>query len=207
MRSHLSLLTAVVLAGLAWKLFREARVAYGAEVVDQSRVLALFGGLVLVGVALGILFVVSILPRIADWIGNFFYIPGGEIEEAPHARALAAVARGEYAEAIEAYRAAWRRDPADTHALSEMARLYAEKLDDPASAAATLETALEQVWTTEDAAFLSGRLAEIYWAHLHDATRARARWQAIIDLLPGTQQSANARHRLQEIARQLAAGE
>ena len=174
MRTLPGILIAAALTYLAIILFGEARTAMAAETPDQSRVVMLFGGLVLIGLVAGGVLVVVFLPVFGDWVGNLFFNPNQQAEKAPHADALAAVARGDYEQAIAEYRKCIERDESDTHALSEMVRLYCDKLGDPLAAESVLEEALAQERTHEDAAFLSNRLAEVYWNHQHDSRRARA---------------------------------
>jgi tetratricopeptide (TPR) repeat protein len=204
MRSLPGALIALALAYLTFILFREARVAYASETVDSSRVVLLFGGVVILGVAAGVLFVSLFMPVIGEWIGNFFFNPDEEQEKGPHADALAAIARGDYQRAIEEYRDAFAKDETDTLALSEIVRLSCDKLHDCDAAAAFLEEALERDWPPEDAAFLSTRLVDVYWNHQHNAARARAMLLQIIETLPNSKFAANAQHRLHEIERQLA---
>jgi hypothetical protein len=191
---------------LGFVLFHEARLAMNAEIVDQSRVVMLFGAMVLTGVAAGGVLVVFFLPILGDWIGNFFFNPNDRLERSPHADALAAIARGDFDTAIEEYHECLDRNPTDTLAISEVARLYAEKLDDPGSAARELEEALVREWPPDEAAFLTLRLAEIHWAHLHDARRARELLLSITGSFPNTQHAALAQQRLREIERAIAAG-
>jgi tetratricopeptide (TPR) repeat protein len=200
MRTRAGLAIAVGLLYLGFVLFREAHLAMNAEVVDQSRVVMLFGALVLTALAGGGVLVVSFLPTVGDWIGNFFFNPNEPIERSPHAEALAASARGDFEAAILEYRYCLEEDPRDTLALSEIARLHVEKLPQPAAAVAVLEEALQREWSPEDAAFLRMRLAEVYWVHLHDAERARELLQTIAASFPETQRAVQALHRLREIA-------
>ena len=204
MRTLSGMLIAATLAYLCVILFGEARTAMAAENPDQSRVVMLFGGLVLVGLVTGGVIVVVFLPAFGDWVGDFFFNPNQQAEKAPHADALAAIARGDYEQAIAEYRKCVERDGTDTHAVSEIVRLYCDKLGDPVSAESVLEEALAQDRTHEDAAFLSNRLAEVYWNHQHDARRARELLLQVVETFPNTKHSANAQHRLQEIERQLA---
>lgn len=207
MRSFSGILIAAALAYLAVILFGEARSAMAVENPDQSHVVMLFGALVLVALTVGGVLVVVFLPSLGDWVGNLFFNPNEAPEKAPHADALAAVARGEYEQAIEEYRKCVERDEGDTHALSEMVRLYCDKLSDPVSAENVLEEALSKDRVHEDAAFISNRLAEVYWKYQHDARRARELLLQVIETFPNTKHSANAQHRLQEIERQLATEE
>lgn len=194
----------LALGYLGFVLFEEASGAYRAEAVDQNRVLLLFISLVLVGLLMGVVTALALVPAVGEWLGNFFFNPDRRIEPSPHAAALVALARGDFPEAIAAYARAFEANPHDTHALSEMARIYCEKLGEPASAADILEQALDAEWPPDEAAFLTQRLAEVCWSYQHDARRARELLLHIIETFPGTRQSANATHRLQEIERKLA---
>lgn len=194
----------LALGYLGFVLFEEASAAYRAEVVDQSRVVVLFGSLVIVGLLMGVVAAFTLVPAFGERLGSFFFNPDRRIEASPHAAALVALARGDFPEAITAYARAFEANPHDTHALSEMARIYCEKLGDPASAANILEQALEAQWPQDEAAFLTQRLAEVCWSHQHNARRARELLLQIIETFPGTRQAANATHRLQEIERKLA---
>lgn len=197
----------LLFAGLAWLafvLFREARAVNNAPDVDATRVIMLFGGVILVGGAAGILFVLMVMPAIGDAVGNFFFQPSQPVEKGPHDHALAAMARGDYEDAIEAYRRALEKDPADPLAYSEIAKISCEHLADAAGAAAILEAALQREWPPDDAAFLSTRLADVYWQHQRDAARARALLLQIIESLPGSRHASNAEHKLKEIEQQIA---
>jgi tetratricopeptide (TPR) repeat protein len=193
--------------GLAWLtfvLFSEARVVNRQPDVDASKVVLLFGSVVLVGGLTGVLFVLMVMPSIGDAVGNFFFQPNQQATRDPHADAQAALARGDYAEAIEQYRNVLASDPSDTLAYSEIAKISCEHLADPAIAAQTLEQALKQEWSPDDAAFLSNRLADIYWEHQRDARNARMMLLQIIESLPNTRHAANAQHRLSVIDQQIA---
>lgn len=184
-------------------LFRQAQAAYQVEDADATRVVLLFGAVVLVGATTGGLAVIAFLPQFGDAVGNAFFHPNEVIEKDPHADAMGAMARGDYARAIEEYGKAFAHDPNDTLALSEMARIYCEKLQEPAEAATLLEAALERELETGDAAFLCSRLADVYWNYQHDIVRARELLMQVIETMPNTRHSANASHRLQEMERQL----
>ena len=209
MRSPVRTIIFVVLLVVAFVLFHQARAAWGmtdeeGAKIDPGKIILLFGGIVIVGVIVAILFVTTIMPEIAEAAGNLFFNPNEQIEKNPHADAMAAVARGDYEEAIEAYRTIYENDPTDTLALSEMAKIQCEHLENPAAAAETLEEALKKEWPPESAAFLSSRLVDVYWKHQHDAPSARALLMQIIEAMPDTRHSANAMHRLQEIDKELA---
>lgn len=193
--------------GLAWVtliLFNEARIVNAQEEADSSKVVLLFGSVVLVGGLTGVLFVIMIMPAMGDWIGNFFFQPNEQAERDPHADAQAALARGDHEGAIAEYRAVLEKDPGDLLSYSEIAKIACDHLADPAMAAEVLEQAMEREWTPDDAAFLTTRLVDVYWQHQRDARRARALLLQIIEAMPGTRNAANAEHRLREIEQQIA---
>ena len=193
--------------GLAWLtfvLFQEARTVYQQPEVDHGKVVILFGSVVLVGILAGGLFVLMILPALGDAVGNFFFQPGEQISRDPHADAQAALLRGDHAGAIEEYRRIIKGDPSDTLSYSEIVKIYCDHLADPRSAASTLEEALQREWPADDLAFLTARLVDVYWQHLHDANAARGLLEQIVSAMPGTRHAANAQHRLLEIERQSA---
>jgi len=193
--------------GLAWLtfvLFHEARIASSQEDVDATKVVMLFGGVILAGGIAGILFVLMVMPQLGDALGNFFFQPNEQIEKDPHSAAQAALARGDYETAVQEYQQILEKDPADMLSYSEIAKIECEILQDPAAAAETLEQALQNEWPPEDAAFLSSRLVDVYWKFQHDARSARALLLQIIETMPGTRHAANAEHRLKEIEQQIA---
>lgn len=194
----------LALAYLAFILFTDARRESAKETPDSSKIVLYFGGVVLVGGVAGVLVVTIILPALGDTIGNIFFSPNEKIEKAPHADAMAAIARGDYEDAVQEYLHAFERDPHDTLALSEMAKIECEHLADPTAAADVLEQALQREWTAEDAAFLTSRLVDVYWKYQHNARDSRTLLMQIIETMPDTKHSANAQHKLQEIERALA---
>ena len=198
-------LLALALAYLTVIIFTAARAEQAKkEKADEGKIVLYFGGIILVGGAAGIMVVTVLMPAVGDAIGNLFFSPNQRNEKAPHADAMAAMARGDYEAAVQGYLKAFEADPHDTLALSEMAKIECEHLGDPAAAADVLEQALAREWTPEDAAFLTSRLAEIYWKYQHNARDARGLLMQIIETMPGTKNAANAQHKLQEIERALA---
>jgi tetratricopeptide (TPR) repeat protein len=187
------------LAYVAFVLFHEARIAQKNPDIDPSKIVTLFIGTVLVGGAAAIVVATMVMPRIGDAVGNFFFSPNEQIEKDPHSAAQAALARGDYSEAITEYEQIVENDPSDTLSYSELAKIYCENLDDVPGAAEVLEEALQREWPPDDAAFLTSRLVDVYWRYQHDASAARALLLQIIETMPGTRHSANAEHRLREI--------
>ena len=199
-------LIALLLFGLAALCLQQAKALQLNPDPDSTKVVFLFIGVLFSG-AIGAGLLVSVfLPWLGDGVGNFFFNPNQRSEPHPHARALAAVARGDYAAAAAEYQRVAAETPEDTLAVSEASRLYCEKLHDCDAAAALLEEALSRDWLPEDAAFLSLRLADVYWTHQRDAPRAREMLMQVMNLLPGTKHAANAGHKLQEMERQVAMG-
>src|SRR5215213_9846144 len=166
-------LLTIALLWLAFTFLHEAHALQAKPEPDGTRVLLLFGGMVFAGLIAGGLVVTTLLPRIGESIGNFFFNPDEQAEEHPHHDALTAIARGDYKQAVEEYRKIAQKNPEDTLALSEASRLLCEKLRDCHAAAEMLESALATDWPPEDAAFLSLRLVDVYWGHLKDTGRAR----------------------------------
>jgi tetratricopeptide (TPR) repeat protein len=204
MRNITRLFVVLALFWLAYVLFGKAQAAYSQEEVDATRIVMLFGGMLLVALAAGSFFVVSFLPDIGEGVGNFFFNPNEPVQVNPHGKALAAVACGDYRGAIREYQEVFEKDPTDTLALSEITHLYCDKLHEPAPAAELLEKTLGREWLAEDAAFLTSRLVDVYWHHQGNLSRARELLLQVIELLPGTKHAANAQHRLHEIDRQAA---
>jgi len=194
----------IILAALGWLmfvLFAQAREHNAMENADPTQTIVYFVLVVLVGVIMGGIAAMAIVPAIGDWVGQYFFSPNQEAEKDPHAEAMAKIAQGNFPGAIEAYRTIFDNDPSDTHALCEMAKIYAEKMHDPQAGAEVLETALANEWPAEQSALLSNRLADIYLNQMHDPARARALLAAVAESLPETKYAANAIHRMHEIDR------
>jgi len=206
MRFPLASLLGLALLYLAFVLFDEARTAFAAEVVDQSRVLLLFGSVVLVGLAAGVLLALTFVPLIGEWIGNLFHNPGGSAsEETRHARAVAAAARGDYARAVEDYDKLLAEDPLDWVAVTEAARLEADNLQDSSAAITRLDEALTHAdWSPDERASLALQLAGICWTSRADVRRACELLQTLVEAFPNTRQAAQAQLRLAEIQHTLA---
>jgi tetratricopeptide (TPR) repeat protein len=199
-----NVLRLITLGGLLWAgfyLVGQARVEYAKDDADGTRIMLLFVGMMVVAVCLGIILVVTYLPRIGDALGNFFFNPNTPIEENPHGEALAAVARGEFRQAIAEYEKVLSRDESDVMAVAEIAHLYSDKLHDPTEGARTIERALDRNWSPGAFTALSTRLADIYWKQLNDASRARAVLSRVAENFPDSRHSRAAQHHLQELER------
>jgi tetratricopeptide (TPR) repeat protein len=204
MRSPIRMIVFLILLVSTFVIFHKARVASNIPDAAPSTILGLFAGFVVLAVVVAILFVTTIMPELVESVTNLFFNPNEKAEKDPHSEAVSAVARGEYEEAIEAYRVIYENDPSDTLALSEPAKIYCEHLDNPSAAAELLEQALTKEWPPDGVGFLSGRLVDVYWKYQHDGRSARALLLQIMESMPDTRHAANASHRLQEIDKELA---
>ena len=198
----------VIFATLVWiglVMYWEAQAQGRLENPDHSKVMMLFGGMILDGLVLALVFALAVLPMIGETIGAFFYSPATEIEHDPHAGAIAKLAQGDPEGAIEEYEEILAQDPSDTLALSEIARICCRDLEDTARGGAVLETALQKEWPEEQASFLGNRLVDVYMQQ-GDTERSMAVLRTLTETLAGTKFAANALHRLHEIERGQAPG-
>jgi tetratricopeptide (TPR) repeat protein len=116
------------------------------------------------------------------------------------------LAQGEYAGAIEAFKQAAAADPLNRLPWVEIAKIYKDNLNDPASAIQTIRYALEsQEWEINDAAYFLFRLAELYDEVEGNRASAVAIMEQVVEQFPGTRHSANANHKLHEWSNQAAA--
>src|SRR4051794_29355946 len=120
MRALPRMLLFLGLAYLTYVLFHEANLARKNPEVDPSKIVLLFAVTVLVGGTAAIIVVSMVLPAIGDMVGNFFFQPSEEVEKDPHSSAQAALARGEYSEAVDQYKQIIAEDPTDTLSYSEI---------------------------------------------------------------------------------------
>ena len=191
--SRVLLVLALIWLGVVFFLHATANNA------DPSAVILMFAGVILVGLAVGVIAALIFMPAFGDVIGNFFFNPDEKVEKDPHATAMARMAQGNYQEAVEEYHKAFARDPHDTLSLSEIAHIYCDKLKNPEAARSLLEDALDRDWPIEEAAFLLNRLVDVCWKYQHDLGVSRALLLKIVEQMPGTKHAANAQHRLREI--------
>jgi len=170
--------------------------------IETSKLVTFYFAILGLAVVTALIFCVTMLPLLGEFVGNFMFTPSEKIERSPHADALAKLAAGDFLAAVEEYRDVFQDNPQDTHAASEIVRLYCDKLEDPDSAADFLAQALSYSdRTPEEIAFLTERMVDVCWIYQHDAIRARALLIKIAEDMPETREAANALHRLQEIDR------
>ena len=196
------------LAAFAWVGFvilSEAREQAKLDQPDSNKVALLFAGAILDGLVIAGIVAFMVVPVLGDIMGGYFFNPGTQIEKDPHSDAISKLARGDPEGAIQSYEKILSKDPNDTLAISEIARICCRDLEDTPRGAAVLENALQQEWPHEQSSFLANRLADIYILQ-HDPMRARQLIVEIANSLEGTRYAANAQHRLHEIDRMIEAG-
>jgi tetratricopeptide (TPR) repeat protein len=161
-----------------------------------------FSGILLTFVSagvVGIFFVVYLLPFFAQRVTHAVYDSAEMVEKDVMHDARSLMAQGDYHGAIEAFKQASAADPLNRLPWVEIAKIYKDNLQDPASAIQTIRHALEsQEWEINDAAFFLFRLAEMYDSIESNRASARAIMQQVIDEFPGTRHSANAKTKLHE---------
>jgi tetratricopeptide (TPR) repeat protein len=153
-----------------------------------------------VGIYSGAMFLAYGLPAIVQRATTEMYGSGEEVENDPMHDARSLVAQGDYAGAIEAYRAVAAEHPDDRFPWIEMSKIQNTNLEDPDAAIATLKEGLEaHEWTVNNAAFFLFRIAGIYEEEKEDMDSTVQLLQQIVELFPETRHSANATHRLRDL--------
>ena len=210
MRNASRVLMIAALSWFAWVLLQNVHTLptvdeNGVAIPEaQMKVLLYFAGIVLLATGIGVCVALTIVPILGDKIASYLLgFSNASIEADPHAAARACLVDENYGEAISAYFKAYRKNPQDAHALSEIASIYCNHLQDSVAACATLEEAFKREWPAQEEIFLKNRLVDIYWNHQRDATRACCLLLEITKLHPGSHHAAQARNRCLEIERQV----
>jgi hypothetical protein len=147
----------------------------------------------------GIVFVIHVLPAIAQRFTHAVYDSAEEVDKDAMHDARAKVAQGDWEGAIESFRAAAAAEPLNRLPYVEISKIQLEQLEDPAAAVDTLRHAIQdQEWQENDAAYLMFRLAEIYDEHQSDRNSAGSILHQVIEQFPESRHAANARHKLRE---------
>lgn len=150
----------------------------------------------------GIVFVVYLLPFLAQRVTHAVYDSGETMERDVMHSARSLLAQGNYEDAITAFKQAAAADPLNRLPWVEIAKIQKDNMEDPAAAIQTIRYALEsQEWEVNDAAYFLFRLAELYDQVEGDRVTAAAIMQQVVDQFPGTRHSANATHKLDEWAK------
>ncbi len=202
MRVSVRLLIVAAFFGAAWYLYHIMPAEPPAEegVANMShfgKSLGYFLGIfVLVVVGAGVA-AASLLPAVGEWAGSLFN-PSTPPEKTPYSEAMAKYVQGDYEGAIAKYHALLEDDPLDSRALTEIARIYADKLENPAAAAEFLESALESERPLEQTGTLVMKLADLY-VTLGDTERASFILNQLIQSAPESPQATAASHKLREV--------
>jgi tetratricopeptide (TPR) repeat protein len=201
-------LRVLFLAAFLWVgyvMYAEAKEQSRLDEPDNSKVVLLFGGTILDGAVVATMVGLWVVPSIGNLVGGFLFNPATKIEKDEHAAAIAKLAQGDPEGAIAHYEEVLAKDPSDTRAISEIARICCRDLGDTARAAAVITEALANEWPPQQSSFLANRLADIYL--LQDNPRlAREVIVQITQAMPGSKFAANAQHRLREIDRAIETG-
>jgi len=156
----------------------------------------------------GIFFVLTALPFLAQRMTHAVYDSAEMVEKDAMHDARSKMAQGDYEGAIEACKLAAVADPLNRLPWVEIAKIQKDNLGDPKAAIQTIRHALENhEWEVNDAAYFLFRLAELYDEVDGDRVSAKAIMQQVIDQFPNTRHSANANHKLHDWSVQEAAAE
>ena len=148
---------------------------------------------------LGMVAVADVLPAFANRITHAVYDSAEMLENDVMHDARSLLAQGDFAGAIEAFKVAAAADPLNRLPWVEIAKIYKDNLQDPASAIQTIRYALEsQEWQINDAAYFLFRLAELYDEFEGNRQAAMGIMQQVVDEFPGTRHAANAAYKLHE---------
>ncbi len=149
--------------------------------------------------AVGVVFVVFVLPAWAGKMTQSVYDSGEEVERTRMHEARSLVAQGKFDEAIASFRKVAEEEPGNRVPWLEISKIQQQQFEDPQAAIGTLETALaSREWAEEDRAFFLFRIADLSEEDADDRERAAVALRRVIAELPGTRHAANARARMGE---------
>jgi tetratricopeptide (TPR) repeat protein len=175
---------------------------YGAysDASDEAQFSKLFVTL-FAGFYLGMLGVFYVLPGISQKAAQSMFSDSNQ--KSDHSllhKARALMAQGDYESAVIAFRRALIKDPSNRMGWTEMAKLYAERLEQPQLAAACLREACdEHEWEEEDASFLLFRLSEWQVDECDDREAGAETLKEIVEKFPDSRHSANAIQQLRQL--------
>ncbi len=155
----------------------------------------------------GLMFVFYVLPSFGDAVGEAMLSSAEEAGTDPYLKARGKIAIGDYEGAVAEFRQIARENPEDRLPITEIVKLYLERLHDPANAELVLENAIrDEHWSPEDASWFIFKLVDLVQTHQsEDQDRVVNLLQKVMRRYPQTRHSANATHRLREIDPQLVA--
>lgn len=168
---------------------------------SNTAIMLRFGATVLAGVYVGFLAVAYLLPIFTNKVSDMVFSDSGaapEVDSLSKARGL--VAQGEYEAAIEEYTKAIENEPENRLAWTDVAKIYADKLNQPEAAVATYRRAYEKMeWPEDDAAFFLFRISEWQLDELNDSDAGVATLEEVRRKFPETRHSANATNQLRQL--------
>lgn len=189
---HIAIITFIIIYAIVTYLRVDPQHQFG--------VMSWFPVFILAGTYVGILFVKHLLPNMVYRATNSVLGSNAEIEHDPLHDARAALARGDYEEAIEIYRSISAEDPSDPQPWISQSMIEKNNLANPPLAIKTLRKAISSHdWTDDERAFFMARIADIQINSLTDHAEASVTLQEIIDTFPETRHSANAAHKLHDL--------
>ena len=192
------IILAIIGIGIAFLVFR-TYTTHSAEAAEDA--LSRLGVTALAGLYLGYLAVTYILPALSEKASDFVYSDTQEVVEQDSlhdARAL--MAQGDYEGALVGYRAAVTKEPENRLAWTDMAKIYADKLEQPTMAIETYREAhANHEWPVEDAAFFLFRISEWQIDECEDRDACVATLEQIREAFPETRHSANAMQQLRQL--------
>lgn len=186
-------------AGIAYFVYQ----AYG-ETSNEATFSKMFST-VFAGFFVGVLGVFYFLPALGHKISQAMFSDSNQ-KTTPvlFNKARALTQAGDYESAVVAYRRALIKDPSNRLGWIDMAKLYAEKLEQPHLAASCLREACnEHRWEEEDRAFILFRLSECQVDECNDREGAAATLREIADRYPDTRHSANALQQLRQLGHRI----
>lgn len=172
---------------------------------DTAAVFAKLFSSLAAGIFLGFLGIFYVLPAISQKAAQSMYSDSNEKAETDILHdARACVAQGDYENAVVAYRQALIKEPSNRLAWTDMAKLYADKLEQPQLAAASLREAYdEHEWSEEDGAFLLFRVSEWQLDECEDQDSGIATLKEVMKAYPSTRHSANAMQQLRQLGHEI----
>jgi tetratricopeptide (TPR) repeat protein len=173
------------------------KLAYDKVADDPGMLLVYFIALGAIG---GFLVVKFVLPWFGDAVTTALLSSGEEVKPTETMKAAAKLAQGDYQGAIEEHEKSLKQNPAQSFPVGEIAKIHAEKLNDPQTALRVLETHIAaREWPQDDAAFLRFRVIDIHIVQLQDFDTAHVLLERAIADFPNTRHAANAHHKLGEV--------
>ncbi len=159
------------------------------------------GASIVGGLYLAYSFATYIMPIISQKTSQMILSDNNEtVQEDPFRLGRVLVTQGEYEDAIVAYRGALANEPENRMGWTDVAKIYTEKLEQPALAVATYREAIPAYeWQEDDAAFFLFRISEWQINDLNDQTSGIATLEEIRAAYPESRNSANAGQLLRQL--------